>query len=377
MPFDLVVDAREKPLIAALRELSRIFRPTSSSTSTSKSNSQAADEAIAAGDKTETSENEDVFCDVRVATLDLGDAQIIFRSEHYGADNSRRKSDPSTNTNTNKNPNTDAGAGGGGSVFQNVLFERKTVSDLCASIKDGRYAEQKKRVRSCARDAVVVYVIENYVSFSSLADAASQAGLHPDALHSCVYSLMFRSGFYVVFTRDLRDTAQFVYSVWCRRQRDERATTGLMLLRSGADAGGRTKKIGSADTDASSKNDTATPQKNGGEDIIEATPSSSTDDMTAALVAASVHSKRSKNITHKTCYIMQLAQVPGVSGKTAALISERWPSMVALYDELTRVSPEERIRRLARLPTVGMKSAAHISAFLFGAPRNQGVTVRR
>jgi len=41
-----------------------------------------------------------------------------------------------------------------------VLFERKSLSDLLSSIKDGRYDEQSYRLQHTADPRRVIYVIE-------------------------------------------------------------------------------------------------------------------------------------------------------------------------------------------------------------------------
>jgi len=239
-----------------------------------------------------------------VEPLDLGDVQIL-RDDVPDDDDS----------------------GTAGTMRQEVIFERKTICDLCASVKDGRYAEQKQRVVGCRRPSSgdresfkVVYIIENYTSFTDLKDAAVRAGLHPQTLQSCVHSLMFRSGIFVIFTRDISDTAAYIDSAWKRR-------------------------VKLADYSA---------------------PTSSYDNsLSSALIAGSVHSKRNKNVTHATCYAMQLCQVPGVSAKTANVIASRWPSMAAFYRDMQDVSSEERMMRLSKLPAIGKKNATSILTYMF------------
>lgn len=76
-----------------------------------------------------------------------------------------------------------------------ILFERKTLSDLAASIKDGRYAEQSMRLAALdIPNHHVVYIIEG--SFDQY--NANKHRVHPDTLISAMISLNYYKGFSVI-----------------------------------------------------------------------------------------------------------------------------------------------------------------------------------
>jgi ERCC4-type nuclease len=50
------------------------------------------------------------------------------------------------------------------------IIERKSVKDLNASLKDGRYKEQKQRLLNNFDKKNILYILEDYISFESLND---------------------------------------------------------------------------------------------------------------------------------------------------------------------------------------------------------------
>lgn len=233
--------------------------------------------------------------DLRVAALDVGDVTI---SVSYDDEEESRK--------------------------KTIIIERKTLSDLCASIKDGRYREQKARmlgvIRSSSTKTRLTYVIEGTASFGNgLRDAAQSSGLGASALQTCVVKTLYRDGIDVVFTRDVADTAEFV-----------RAAARVWSSCSSSDA-------------------------------------ASAPCCSEALLRQQAASKprRADNLDPRTCYLAQLCQVPGISCTIANTIAERWPGMQDLFSQLSPLSEAERVSMLAACPRLGPKSARRIVSFLF------------
>jgi ERCC4-type nuclease len=77
----------------------------------------------------------------------------------------------------------------------NVLIERKTVDDLLASIRDGRYDEQSYRLQTQQN---VYYFIEGKVRRSQ------------QTVYSSILSLGYFKGFSVIKTDDLKETANMI-----------------------------------------------------------------------------------------------------------------------------------------------------------------------
>jgi hypothetical protein len=173
-----------------------------------------------------------------------------------------------------------------------VIFERKTLADLAASIRDGRYKEQSFRLIETAAATGfhthnIVYIIEG--------DLARYDEQHTQitktALQSAMVSLMYYKGFSVVRTMNVGETADFILHF-----ADKVAKEGPIFIA-----------------------DTAT---------------------TATATAYSeVSAKKEKRdyITRENIGEIMLAQVPGVSAKMAAAILAKYGgSMYEFLGDLHR-----------------------------------------
>ena len=96
-----------------------------------------------------------------------------------------------------------------------VLFERKSLSDLLASIKDGRYEEQSYRLihSSGMHPHNIVYVVEGM--FSQLRDDRDRK-----MVFSAMTSLQYFKGFSVVRTCSVGETAELVMMMADKIHRD-------------------------------------------------------------------------------------------------------------------------------------------------------------
>lgn len=188
-----------------------------------------------------------------------------------------------------------------------LYFERKTGADLAASVNDGRYREQKKRVLSLVGNAPyrMTYIIENKRTCT----------LSKAVFDGVVLNTMYRDGMHVVFTEDTNDTANWLITLANKVAKDPH------------------KFCPATDTAAS--------------DYME---------------CIKVKSKKSDNIDVKTCYLLQLGQIPGVSVKLAKTISEIYPTMYVFLKTLHE--NENSLKLLCELPLIGTKKAKVILNFL-------------
>jgi len=80
------------------------------------------------------------------------------------------------------------------------IIERKSVSDLLASVKDGRYAEQSYRLGNCFPNRHnIVYLIEGPVRDHD-----------KKMVFACMASLNYFKGFSVTRTMSMAETAQYI-----------------------------------------------------------------------------------------------------------------------------------------------------------------------
>jgi len=87
-----------------------------------------------------------------------------------------------------------------------IIIERKTLSDLSSSIKDGRYKEQKERlIHSLKKDVRKIVLIEgiNYDDFS----------LPLKTLNSVIINTMIRDNIHIHISKSKEDTIEFIENI--------------------------------------------------------------------------------------------------------------------------------------------------------------------
>ena len=189
-----------------------------------------------------------------------------------------------------------------------LVFERKTIADLAASIKDGRYRDQKQRLKSTFPFHRITYIIEG--SIKDINDEKSVHGINSKAIVSSLLSSRYRDGFQVIHTADVKDT------MWYICELAERFSTPDKLL---------------FDTEHGS-------------------------------YAASVRvkSKKSENVTKEVAYRMQLSQIPGLSMKIADDIANMYPSFRQLLDAID----EKGVKAFEKVAGMGKARSKKIIEFI-------------
>ena len=86
------------------------------------------------------------------------------------------------------------------------LFERKTLKDLSASLKDGRFTEQKTRLLEAAKTIKVFYIIEGSLGY---APETLIEGIAFSKLNAAINKI-YIEGLGVVRTKDKENTVQFL-----------------------------------------------------------------------------------------------------------------------------------------------------------------------
>lgn len=89
-----------------------------------------------------------------------------------------------------------------------LIIERKSINDLVSSIKDNRYKEQKIRLLSykdSAKHTVdLMYLIEG--SITKLRNPKYETKMY----HGSLISILFRDNIKLIFTEDLKETAEII-----------------------------------------------------------------------------------------------------------------------------------------------------------------------
>jgi ERCC4-type nuclease len=205
---------------------------------------------------------------------------------------------------------------------EKAIIERKSLADLAASIRDGRYKEQSFRLNQCTlHNHQIYYLIEGDLRFYK-----AYKGM-PDkkALLSAMVSMSYFKGFSLFRTVTLEETAEWLLNFALKLEKEglggalpfytQPSAAGPSANAAGANA------VGTVEPSASAAGASA------------AGPSASAGEATSY---AEVIGKRIKkdNITPENIGEIMLMQIPNVSCASAAAIMLKFQTIAALLTAL-------------------------------------------
>uniref|UniRef100_A0A6C0B537 ERCC4 domain-containing protein n=1 Tax=viral metagenome TaxID=1070528 RepID=A0A6C0B537_9ZZZZ len=184
------------------------------------------------------------------------------------------------------------------------VIERKSVADLLASVKDGRYAEQSYRLGNCFPNRHnILYLIEG-----SVRDHDKKL------VFACMASLNYFKGFSITRTVSLAETAQYIEITADKIARELEKGTSVSAAPLPASA------TVSADT-------TVTPSDN--VPNVEVQQATSTFDYCSVVKVA-----KKANITRDNIGQLMLMQIPGISSTISGEIMRPFATFAAFIDHL-------------------------------------------
>jgi crossover junction endonuclease MUS81 len=185
-----------------------------------------------------------------------------------------------------------------------VCIERKSLQDLLASIKDGRYSEQSYRLSNCyANPHNVIYLLEGMLT--TVKDKKT--------VISCIASLNYFKGFSVHRTVSMAETALYILCMADKLAREFKKGT---LPRSSVVA-------------ATTSSDPATTSSD-----PSAPSAPSTTDYCNVVKAC-----KKANVTKENIGQMMLMQIPGISSTIANELMRPFSSFIEFVDHI-RATPE-------------------------------------
>jgi ERCC4-type nuclease len=97
-----------------------------------------------------------------------------------------------------------------------IIIERKSLTDLAASIKDGRYEEQSYRLNGIEHhNHNIVYLIEgDFSKFNAFKyNAFKNGGLDKQTLYSAMFSINYYKGFSLMRSQSVDETANIIFNM--------------------------------------------------------------------------------------------------------------------------------------------------------------------
>jgi crossover junction endonuclease MUS81 len=190
-----------------------------------------------------------------------------------------------------------------------VIIERKTVNDLLASIKDGRYEEQSHRLSgSDFHNHNVIYLIEGDIN---RANRFKDNSMDKTIFYSSLFSLNYYKGFSVLRTFSIEETALFICNT-------------AYKLRKGLEE----KKV------CYYKNNTNNTNNICANEIVN--EKSNTEEQEQEPYVNVIKKVKKENITPENIGEIMLCQIPGISSVSAVAIMKNFSSLSNLIEEMTK-----------------------------------------
>ena len=155
------------------------------------------------------------------------------------------------------------------------IIERKTVNDLGASIKDGRYKEQKMRLLANNNDNIY-YIIEGNIDDCNT--------LNRKALLGSIINMIFRDNIKIINSNDINDTYNIIVQIQTKYN------------------DGKFKQV-----------------ENNKDNYI-----------------SSIKTNKKENMNKELCNIIQVATIPGVSKNISKTIIEKYGNISNLIEEFKK-----------------------------------------
>jgi ERCC4-type nuclease len=196
-----------------------------------------------------------------------------------------------------------------------IIIERKTTSDLLASIKDGRYTEQSYRLDgNCLNNHNIIYMIEG-----DLTKINKLITKDKTTYYSSLISILYFKGFSVMRTYSLQESAFFICNSFLKICHDKKSKQPFY------------NTIKQQDCNVpKSEDDDLSPQAQ-----TQQNHDFTTHEMSHKNYISVVKKTKKENITKDNIDEIMLSQIPGISSTTAICIINKYKSITNLINALS------------------------------------------
>jgi ERCC4-type nuclease len=194
-----------------------------------------------------------------------------------------------------------------------ILFERKTLTDLASSIRDGRYKEQSFRMNQYCElsNHNIIYIIEGDMAKFT----GKVVGSNPvtkKALYSAMFSMMYLKGFSVFRTANIRETADLI-----------------LYFADKYDAVPKQIRMPHYSNKCTTVSTTV-------KDAASSEPITIKNETEESYSSIFKHKERSSQITPDNIGEIMISAIPFVSSKTAAAIMSQYKTVSSLIDAMKK-----------------------------------------
>ena len=201
---------------------------------------------------------------------------------------------------------------------EKLIIERKSVSDLLASIKDGRYEEQSYRLNGLQHhNHNIIYLIEGDVNRPNRFKSDNK--VEKITLYSAMFSLNYYKGFSVFRSFSLEESATIICNMAYKLEKEP----------AGKHAYYQNKVIAAVPVEQPLE------AQIGGEKPVEvAVETQESQEQTEKDYVSVIKKVKKENITPENIGEIMLCQIPGISSVTALAILEQYKTLPNLIKEI-------------------------------------------
>jgi ERCC4-type nuclease len=208
-----------------------------------------------------------------------------------------------------------------------LIIERKSVTDLLASIKDGRYEEQSYRLNGSAyHNHNIVYLIEGDVNKVNRFKSDNAQASEKLTIYSAMFSLNYYKGFSVFRSFSLGETATIICNMAYKLAKEETKKAFYQNTNTITEAIKKSEAINKSEP--INKTEAITNLENA---IIDQPEEQDVSEKDYVSVIKKV---KKENITPDNIGEIMLCQIPGISAVTALTIMEKFQTLPNLIKEM-------------------------------------------
>lgn len=209
-----------------------------------------------------------------------------------------------------------------------LIIERKSLNDLAASIKDGRYSEQSFRLNQYpVHNHNIIYLIEGNLSTWKQYGYGGRI-ITKDTLYSSITSIMYYKGFSVMRTISMEETARWIVrsSLKLEKEKTKRKSFYMnsSVLEKSLDSNGH--------NDSNAHHDNTTDKMV--LDMKVRNVIKSNNEHTELKYTNVMKAVKRNNITIDNIGSIMIMQIPGISSTTANTIMEHFENVGELIEKL-------------------------------------------
>jgi len=201
-------------------------------------------------------------------------------------------------------------------IEEKLIIERKSMSDLLSSVKDGRYEEQSYRLNgSPYHNHNIIYLIEGETNNFNRFKTEQKFAIEKTTLYSAMFSLNYYKGFSIFRSFSLGESATIICNMAYKIKKSDKEP----FYKNVKDIKDIVKTVEIAD---SVKN------KEKIEDLEEI------DEPSVKNYVNVVKKVKKENVTPENIGEIMLSQIPGVSSTIAITVMEKFKTLQNLIKEL-------------------------------------------